>query len=90
MDMSISKKRSINQLEPFEKPCFVIVGVDFVVICGTLGLLLVSMFEENKGYLHLRPLNLSTPSSPLPHVVLKFHVLSKNATTFQSHSLCML
>jgi hypothetical protein len=25
MDMSISKKRPISQLEPFEKPCFVVV-----------------------------------------------------------------
>ncbi len=27
MDMSISKKRPISQFEPFEKPCFVIVGL---------------------------------------------------------------
>jgi hypothetical protein len=25
MDMSISQKRPINQLEPFEKPCFAVV-----------------------------------------------------------------
>jgi len=55
------------------------VGVDFVVVCGTLGLLLVSMFEENKGCFHPRPLKLSRPLSPLLHVVLEFHVLSKNA-----------
>jgi hypothetical protein len=24
MDMSINKKRPVNQLEPFEKPCFVV------------------------------------------------------------------
>jgi len=27
MDMSINRKRSISQLEPFEKPCFVVVGL---------------------------------------------------------------
>jgi hypothetical protein len=27
MDMSISKKGLVNQFEPFEKPCFVIVGI---------------------------------------------------------------
>jgi hypothetical protein len=26
MDMSISQERLISQLEPFEKPCFVVVG----------------------------------------------------------------
>jgi len=25
--MSISRKRLVNQLEPFEKPCFVVVGL---------------------------------------------------------------
>jgi hypothetical protein len=37
MDMSISKKKLVNQLEPFKKPCFVIVGADFIIICGMLG-----------------------------------------------------
>jgi len=90
MDMSISKKKLVSQLEPFKKPCFVVVGAYFIVVCGTLGLSLISMLEENEGCFHCHPLNLSTPPFPLPPVVLKFHILLENATTFQCHSLCML
>jgi len=40
MDMSISKKGRINQLEPFEKPCF-------VVVVGTIEL---NDFKKNVWY----------------------------------------
>jgi len=64
--------------------------VQILQLFVVLDLLLVSMLEENGSCLRPRPLDLSAPVSLLLLMVLKFCVLSKNATISWCHSLCVL
>jgi hypothetical protein len=59
MEMSINKKRPISQLEPFEKPCFVVVGLvdatplQLQLILAIIIVKLVSLIEMGPSCLQI-------------------------------------